>query len=146
MRLVLPLVHQGLQIWDIVEPPASTLRAMTSRGMFRFVGSVEGRSHFCTARLRQITGLTFFMRGGCLLHVHGHTGAAPLAELPASCTSQRSLDFVCPIYVPLVAGDRIAAIGVRQAADGTCRVLVRVPRPCPISLMEDDYLTRRSPS
>lgn len=145
MRLGLPPMHQGLQVWDIASPPVSIFRDVTSQEMFRFVGPADGRSHFYTVRLGQVTGLTFFMRGGGLLHIHDHTAESPLAELPASCTSQRTMDFVCTIYVPLAAGDRLTAISVQQSSDGATRILVCFPRPCPF-LDENLHLTRCLPS
>lgn len=123
MRLALPQLHPGLQIWDTATPLISALQDQPLKA-FSFVGSYDDGSRFRTVQLRQVTGLTFIMRSGGLLGIHGHTKESSEADVPAVCTSQRTRPFLCSIYVPLSATDCFTAIEVQRLPDRIFQILV----------------------
>lgn len=124
MRLDLPANHPGLQIWDISTPLMLPGEAHTVE-RFSYLGSFSDRSRFRTVNLRHITGLTFLMRSGGILHIHGHTTESLDFEVPAWCTSLRTRNYLCAVYVPLSSKDKFTAFEVQASLDGPFQVLVR---------------------
>ncbi|KAF4122015.1 hypothetical protein GMORB2_7608 [Geosmithia morbida] len=94
--------------------------------MFVSVGSLYNESCLCTIDLDKVTGLTFVMRMGRLIHIHGHTRKSPLTVLPPSSTSRiLTFDGYCWIYVPLADHDVIKAMRVEQAAPGAFQISLK---------------------
>lgn len=114
-----------MAIWDMSTPPASPLREDAPKDdTLRYVGTICSQSRLCTVRLDGITGLTFFMRNGHLVHIHRHTLKAPQARQPSSVTPHDSYDPTCWRYVPLSEADHIEAIKVDETNTGAFQITV----------------------
>lgn len=106
MRLQTSLPHPDLLICDT--PDLLSLPIPRTR---RNAISFYMASHFGTINLASVMGLTFLLdRRSEIYSVHGHTEQQPHAALPIEKLSDRDIEKLTWIYIPLGKGDRLTEI------------------------------------
>ncbi|KID82755.1 hypothetical protein MGU_09924 [Metarhizium guizhouense ARSEF 977] len=107
LRLELPNIIDGLQVWDTPTPPA------LNRCSFHPAG-LSHSTQFRTIQLSQTTGITFFFCFGEIYAIHAHTRRTPSAQSTYQLLSRRRQASVTWVYIPISGEDYIALLGARM--------------------------------
>lgn len=107
-----------LPIWNTPAPPdLSSCRAHCPEP--------SSSQRFNAVDLDTIRGITFFFTDGRLFGVHFHRPGGPCASRTYQRFSNRLRRSIVWIYLPISKGDRMLALGVRQAPKTGLNILAR---------------------
>ncbi|RFU72341.1 hypothetical protein TARUN_9919 [Trichoderma arundinaceum] len=120
LRLELPPGSPIPHIWNTPAPPTMTSCKLSDRRLSprwpRFFAIETGR----------ISGITFFYCQKYLHDIHIHRPGGPSVLSTFEKFSSSAQDFVVWVYMPISAGDRLAALGLREIKEHQFNVLVRM--------------------
>ncbi|KAK3902516.1 hypothetical protein C8A05DRAFT_15426 [Staphylotrichum tortipilum] len=123
LRLTLPHMDRGLQVWDTPTPPdlqRCPIRLEDTATCLRF----------CTINVNEISGLTFFFHNGSAMAIHAHSRKAPSASLVFGSLGDWCKSRIVWIYVPLPLGDHLTGFGCLVQPDNMGYYTININQSC----------------